>query len=152
MWVHGGPGGQTRTGYSATIQHLVNHGYAVLGANNRGSSGYGKTFFHMDDKRHGEEDLQDIVWGRKYLESLDWVDGEKIGVIGGSYGGYMVNWIVSHTDRFAAAVSQRSGVPPGSWKNAWARAASPERGSVSRASSISLRAAAVSPARSRKTP
>ena len=90
VWVHGGPGGQTRTGYSATIQHLVNHGYAVLGANNRGSSGYGKTFFHLDDRRHGEEDLQDIVWGRKYLESLDWVDGEKIGVIGGSYGGYMV--------------------------------------------------------------
>jgi dipeptidyl aminopeptidase/acylaminoacyl peptidase len=90
VWVHGGPGGQTRTGYSATIQHLVNHGYAVLGANNRGSSGYGKTFFHLDDKRHGEEDLQDIVQGRKYLESLDWVDGERVGVIGGSYGGYMV--------------------------------------------------------------
>jgi dipeptidyl aminopeptidase/acylaminoacyl peptidase len=88
--VHGGPGGQTRTGYRAMVQHLVNHGYAVLGANNRGSSGYGKTFYHMDDKRHGEEDLQDIVYGRKYLESLEWVDAGKIGVIGGSYGGYMV--------------------------------------------------------------
>ena len=88
--VHGGPGGQTRTGYRAMVQHLVNHGYAILGANNRGSSGYGKTFYHMDDKRHGEEDLQDIVYGRKYLESLDWVDAGKIGVIGGSYGGYMV--------------------------------------------------------------
>ena len=44
----------------------------------------------MDDKRHGEEDLQDIVHGRKYLESLDWIDGDKVGVIGGSYGGYMV--------------------------------------------------------------
>ena len=44
----------------------------------------------MDDKRHGEEDLQDVVWGRKYLESLDWVDGDKVGIIGGSYGGYMV--------------------------------------------------------------
>ena len=88
--VHGGPGGQTRTGYRAMVQHLVNHGYAILGANNRGSSGYGKTFFHMDDRRHGEEDLQDIVYGRKYLESLDWVDGDRVGVIGGSYGGYMV--------------------------------------------------------------
>jgi dipeptidyl aminopeptidase/acylaminoacyl peptidase len=88
--VHGGPGGQTRTGYRAMVQHLVNHGYAILGANNRGSSGYGKTFHHMDDKRHGEEDLQDIVYGRKYLESLEWVDAGKIGVIGGSYGGYMV--------------------------------------------------------------
>ena len=90
VWVHGGPGGQSRTGYSATLQHLVNHGYAILAANNRGSSGYGKTFFHMDDKRHGEEDLQDIVYGRTYLETLDWVDADKIGVIGGSYGGYMV--------------------------------------------------------------
>jgi len=88
--VHGGPGGQTTKGYRAMVQHLVNHGYAVLGANNRGSSGYGKTFFHMDDKAHGEGDLQDIIWGRKYLESLDWVDGEKVGIIGGSYGGYMV--------------------------------------------------------------
>lgn len=88
--VHGGPGGQTRTGYRAMVQHLVNHGYAVLGANNRGSSGYGKTFFHLDDKKHGEEDLQDIVYGRAYLESLDWIDGDKVGIIGGSYGGYMV--------------------------------------------------------------
>jgi dipeptidyl aminopeptidase/acylaminoacyl peptidase len=88
--VHGGPGGQTRTGYRAMVQHLVNHGYAVLGANNRGSSGYGKTFNHLDDKRHGEEDLQDIVFGRAYLDSLDWVDGSRVGIIGGSYGGYMV--------------------------------------------------------------
>ncbi len=88
--VHGGPGGQTRRGYRAFVQHLVNHGYAVLGANNRGSSGYGKTFFHMDDKAHGEGDLQDIVMGRTYLESLDWVDGDRVGIIGGSYGGFMV--------------------------------------------------------------
>ena len=90
VWVHGGPGGQSRTGYSATIQHLVNHGYAVLAANNRGSSGYGKTFYHMDDRQHGEVDLQDIVYARRYLASLDWVDAERIGIIGGSYGGYMV--------------------------------------------------------------
>jgi len=89
VFVHGGPGGQSRAGYSALIQHLVNHGYAVLAANNRGSSGYGKTFHHMDDRRHGEVDLHDIVYGRHYLASLDWVDGERIGIIGGSYGGYM---------------------------------------------------------------
>jgi dipeptidyl aminopeptidase/acylaminoacyl peptidase len=90
IWVHGGPGGQSRTGYSATIQHLVNHGYAVLAANNRGSSGYGKTFYHADDKRHGDVDLKDIVYGKQYLASLDWVDAKRIGIIGGSYGGYMV--------------------------------------------------------------
>jgi dipeptidyl aminopeptidase/acylaminoacyl peptidase len=90
VWVHGGPGGQTTKGYSATIQHLVNHGYAVLGANNRGSSGYGKTFFHMDDRNHGESDLQDIVWGRKYLEGVEGIDPDRIGIMGGSYGGFMV--------------------------------------------------------------
>ncbi|AQS38313.1 dipeptidyl aminopeptidase/acylaminoacyl peptidase [Shewanella psychrophila] len=89
VFVHGGPGGQSRTGYSAMRQHLINHGYAVFAVNNRGSSGYGKTFFHLDDKNHGENDLQDIVYGKKYLETLDWVDKDKIGVMGGSYGGYM---------------------------------------------------------------
>lgn len=90
VWVHGGPGGQSRQGYRAIIQHLVNHGYAVFAVNNRGSSGYGKSFFHMDDKRHGDVDLQDVVHAKHYLQGLDWVDGERIGIIGGSYGGYMV--------------------------------------------------------------
>jgi dipeptidyl aminopeptidase/acylaminoacyl peptidase len=90
VWVHGGPGGQSRVGYDPDIQFLVNHGYAVLAVNNRGSTGYGKEFFHMDDRRHGEVDLQDVVFGRRYLEDLDWVDGKRIGIIGGSYGGYMV--------------------------------------------------------------
>jgi dipeptidyl aminopeptidase/acylaminoacyl peptidase len=90
VWVHGGPGGQSRRGYSPTIQHLVNHGYGVLAANNRGSSGYGKTFNHMDDRKHGDVDLKDIVEAKKYLSGLDWVDPERVGIIGGSYGGYMV--------------------------------------------------------------
>ena len=90
VWVHGGPGGQCRVGYRAELQFLVNHGYAILAVNNRGSSGYGKTFHHMDDRKHGEVDLQDVVYGRKYLESFDWVDDSRIGIIGGSYGGYMV--------------------------------------------------------------
>lgn len=90
VYVHGGPGGQSRCGFAPVIQHIVNHGYAVLAANNRGSSGYGKTFFHMDDRRHGEVDLDDIVEAKHYLASLDWVDEDRIGIIGGSYGGYMV--------------------------------------------------------------
>jgi len=90
VWVHGGPGGQSRKGYVPTIQHLVNHGYAVIAVNNRGSSGYGKTFHHMDDRRHGDVDLMDCVFARRYLEGLDWIDGQRVGIIGGSYGGYMV--------------------------------------------------------------
>ncbi|QYK05667.1 alpha/beta hydrolase family protein [Shewanella zhangzhouensis] len=90
IYVHGGPGGQSRSGYNPAIQHLVNHGYVVFAINNRGSSGYGKTFFHLDDKKHGDGDLKDMVWGKKYLQSLDWVDKERIGIMGGSYGGYMV--------------------------------------------------------------
>jgi dipeptidyl aminopeptidase/acylaminoacyl peptidase len=58
VWVHGGPGGQSRMGYFAFIQYLVNHGYAVLMVNNRGSSGYGKSFYKMDDRDHGGKDLK----------------------------------------------------------------------------------------------
>ena len=103
--VHGGPGGQSRRGYSAMIQHLVNHGYAVLAANNRGSSGYGKTFFHLDDKHHGEADLRDIVAGGQWLRGQDWVADDQVAVMGGSYGGYMTAAALAfHPDAFAAGV------------------------------------------------
>jgi dipeptidyl aminopeptidase/acylaminoacyl peptidase len=88
--VHGGPGGQARRGYKAQVQFLVNHGYAVVDVNNRGSSGYGKTFFTADDRKHGREPLWDVVEAKKYLQATGWVDEQKIGVMGGSYGGYMV--------------------------------------------------------------
>jgi dipeptidyl aminopeptidase/acylaminoacyl peptidase len=90
VWVHGGPGGQTTPAYSALVQYLANHGYVVLGINNRGSSGYGKTFFAADDKKHGREPLWDCVDAKTYLQSLPYVDPDRIGIIGGSYGGYMV--------------------------------------------------------------
>ncbi|CAN5135005.1 S9 family peptidase [soil metagenome] len=90
VWVHGGPGGQSRIGYSGLIQYLVNHGYAVYAINNRGSSGYGKTFYAMDDRKHGEADLGDVVASKGMLAATGWVDPERIGIIGGSYCGYMV--------------------------------------------------------------
>ena len=90
VWVHGGPGGQTTRAHSALIQYLANHGYVVLGINNRGSSGYGKTFFAADDGKHGREPLWDTIEAKKYLQSLDYVDDDRIGIVGGSYGGYMV--------------------------------------------------------------
>lgn len=88
VFVHGGPGGQSRRGYSAMIQHLVNNGYAVYAINNRGSSGYGKTFNHMDDRRHGDVDLKDVVASRDWLAGQDWIS-DRVAVMGGSYGGYM---------------------------------------------------------------
>ncbi|MFN7550655.1 MAG: S9 family peptidase [Pseudomonadota bacterium] len=90
VWVHGGPGGQTTRAHSFAIQYLANNGYVVLGINNRGSSGYGKTFFAADDGRHGREPLWDCIEAKEYLASLDYVDPNRIGIIGGSYGGYMV--------------------------------------------------------------
>lgn len=89
VWVHGGPGGQTTRAYNPFLQYLANNGYVVLGINNRGSSGYGKTFFAADDGKHGREPLWDCVEAKKYLQSLDYVDADRIGIAGGSYGGYM---------------------------------------------------------------
>jgi dipeptidyl aminopeptidase/acylaminoacyl peptidase len=88
--VHGGPGGQAQLGYNALTQSLVNHGYAVFDINNRGSSGYGKTFYAMDDRKHGEADLGDVVASKKMLAETGWVDSTRVGIVGGSYGGYMV--------------------------------------------------------------
>jgi dipeptidyl aminopeptidase/acylaminoacyl peptidase len=90
VWVHGGPGGQSTLYYQPLIQYLVNHGYAIIAVNNRGSSGYGKTFYRMDDRSHGEGDLMDCIYAKNYLEGTGLVDPEKIGIIGGSYGGFMV--------------------------------------------------------------
>jgi dipeptidyl aminopeptidase/acylaminoacyl peptidase len=90
IWVHGGPGGQSRIRYRPMIQYLVNHGYAVLAVNNRGSSGYGKSFFKAADRKHGEVDLADIVKAKPFLQEKEYIDENKIGIIGNSYGGYMV--------------------------------------------------------------
>jgi dipeptidyl aminopeptidase/acylaminoacyl peptidase len=89
LWIHGGPGGQTRPGYSGEKQFLINNGYALFAVNNRGSSGYGKSFLAADDRRHGREPLWDCVDAKEYLKTLDWVDPDRIGIMGGSYGGYM---------------------------------------------------------------
>lgn len=106
VWVHGGPGGQSRANYSSFIQYLVNHGYAVLAVNNRGSSGYGKTFYGMDDQNHGEKDLQDCIEGKNYLANLPYINKDEIGIIGGSYGGYMVMRAMTHTpDEFKVGVN-----------------------------------------------
>lgn len=105
IFVHGGPGGQARVEYSALRQYLVNHGYAVLAVNNRGSSGYGKRFLGLDDRRHGNDDLKDCIEGKKWLIRTGYVDPDRIGILGGSYGGYLVLAALTFTpEEFAAGV------------------------------------------------
>ena len=90
LYVHGGPGDQSRQDYRALLQFIANQGYVVLAINNRGSSGYGKTFFAADDKRHGKEPLRDCIEGKSYLAGLPYVDADRIAIMGASYGGFMV--------------------------------------------------------------
>ena len=90
IWVHGGPGGQSRIGFHALTQYLVNHGFVVYAINNRGSSGYGKSFQRLDDGKHGEGDLDDCVFAKQMLAATGYVDADRMGIIGRSYGGYMV--------------------------------------------------------------
>ncbi len=89
LWIHGGPGGQSRQFYNPMIQCLVNQGYAILAVNNRGSSGYGKTFFKLDERKHGNHDLDDCVYGKNFLNDCGFIDMTRVGIMGGSYGGYM---------------------------------------------------------------
>jgi len=106
VWVHGGPGGQSRIGYFSLIQYLANHGYAILAVNNRGSSGYGKTFYKMDDQNHGDKDLKDCILGKEWLQTRNYIDSAKIGIIGGSYGGFMtMAAMTSAPDEFKAGVN-----------------------------------------------
>lgn len=106
IWVHGGPGGQTRKGYAGAVQFLVNHGYVVLGVNHRGSSGFGKEFEAAADCKQGREPLWDCVEAKRYLSTLDFVDESKIGIIGGSFGAYMtLAALAFHPDEFAAGVA-----------------------------------------------
>jgi len=105
IYVHGGPGGQSRVGFSNSIQFFVNHGYAVLAVNNRGSSGYGKTFYKMDNRDHSNGDLKDCIWGKKWLTQQNYIDSTAIGIYGGSYGGCMVlGALAFHPEEFKVGV------------------------------------------------
>jgi len=105
VYVHGGPGGQTRVEFAPLVQYLVNQGYVVLSVNNRGSSGYGKTFYMADDKKHGREPLWDCLEGKKWLATQPGVDPDRIAIAGASYGGYMVLAAMAfHPGVFAAGV------------------------------------------------
>jgi dipeptidyl aminopeptidase/acylaminoacyl peptidase len=106
--IHGGP--NTAYGYTfhQEFQMLAGKGYVVLYTNPRGSIGYGREFSVAVRGIWGKEDYEDIMAGVDALLKQGYVDAQQLGVTGGSYGGYMTNWIISHTDRFKAAVTQRS--------------------------------------------
>ena len=106
--IHGGPHAMYGHGFSFEFQLLAAEGYGVLYTNPRGSHGYGQEFAHAVIGHYGEDDYADLLAAIDHAASFDWVDPSRLGVTGGSYGGFMTNWIVGHTGRFKAAVTQRS--------------------------------------------
>ena len=107
--IHGGPAGQYGVDWYHEFQVYAAKGYAVLFTNPRGSTGYGQKFERGIFGEWGGKDYVDIMNGvDTALRRYPWIDSDRLGVTGGSYGGFMTNWIVGHTDRFKAAVTLRS--------------------------------------------
>jgi dipeptidyl aminopeptidase/acylaminoacyl peptidase len=107
--IHGGPRGVYGDGIFQEFQLLAAEGYAVIYTNPRGSAGYEEDYTQAVMRHYGEVDYEDLMdFTFTALEKYPWIDKERLGVTGGSYGGYMTNWIISQTDIFKAAVTFRS--------------------------------------------
>lgn len=106
--IHGGPHGAYGHAFFHEFQVLAGRGYAVLYLNPRGSHAYGDAFLRACVGDWGGKDYEDLMAGVDHALGLGWVDRDRLYVTGGSYGGFMTNWIVGHTDRFRAAAAQRS--------------------------------------------
>jgi len=103
--VHGGPEGQERPAFNPTYQYFLARGYAVLAPNVRGSTGYGKTFTHLDDVKLREDSVKDLAAAVDWLKTEGGADARRIAVMGGSYGGYMtLAAITLYPDLWAAAI------------------------------------------------
>lgn len=108
LTVHGGP----KTCYGTVLMHemqlLAAEGYAVFYTNPHGSDGYGRAW--ADIRGHyGEADYEDLMrFTDRVLEAYPQINGKQLAVMGGSYGGFMTNWVIGHTERFRAAITQRS--------------------------------------------
>jgi len=108
LQIHGGPGCQFGFTFFHEILVMASRGYVVFYTNPRGGAGRGKDFISAIHGAWGTVDYEDCMSAANYLEELPYVDKDRLGVTGGSYGGYMTNWIVAHNHRFRAAVTQRS--------------------------------------------
>jgi dipeptidyl aminopeptidase/acylaminoacyl peptidase len=107
--IHGGPHSAYGEAFFHEFQALAALGYAVVFTNPRGSQGYGQTFTAATYHDWGGKDYADIMDGLDAaLARFDFLDPDRLGVEGGSYGGYMTNWVIGHTRRFKAAVTMRS--------------------------------------------
>lgn len=107
--IHGGPHGMSGWAFNPTFQAYAAHGYAVLYLNPRGSSGYGQKFSDGTLNEWGGGDYKDLMAGvDEALRKYPWIDQNRLGVTGGSYGGFMTNWIITQTPRFKTAVSVAS--------------------------------------------
>lgn len=105
--IHGGPHAMYGHSPFHEMQLMAARGYVVLLTNPRGSAGYGEEFATCTRANWGEADMPDVMGALDAVLALGYVDPARVGVTGGSYGGYLTNWIVGHTDRFRAAVTQR---------------------------------------------
>ena len=109
LTIHGGPAGQFGFDWYHEFQVYAARGWAVFFTNPRGSTGYGEKFERGIELNWGGKDYVDVMNGvDAALARYPWIDRDRLGVTGGSYGGFMTNWIVSHTNRFKAAVTLRS--------------------------------------------
>lgn len=109
LYIHGGPQVAYGECFFHEMQSLVAKGYAVLMINPRGGNGYGQQFVASILGDYGNHDYDDLMLGvDDILKRDDQIDTNRLFVTGGSYGGFMTNWIVGHTNRFKAAVTQRS--------------------------------------------
>ena len=109
--MHGGPHVMWSNHQSIPMFHefqlLAAEGYVVFYCNPRGSNGYGQEFYKGAEKAWGDDDSQDILLGVDLVVKKGYIDEKRMGITGGSYGGFLTAWIVGHDTRFAAAVSQR---------------------------------------------
>jgi acylaminoacyl-peptidase len=105
--IHGGPHAQYGLGFFHEFQVLAANGYVVVYSNPRGSKGYGRDHCHAIRGKWGTVDWVDVEAVANFMADLPFVDQKRMGVMGGSYGGYMTNWAIGHTNMFAGAITDR---------------------------------------------